>query len=89
MDQSPRPQEVKQGIERMDFPGAIQQVINGKKITRDEWKNPNIYGFLNGQFLTIRKVDGENYQWIINDGDLLAQDWFVVTPIEQEKNELG
>jgi type IV secretory pathway TrbF-like protein len=94
VSQSPSPQEVAAAITLMDFPQAIREVINGKKITRDAWKNPLIYGFLNGDILSLHKEDDKNYQWIVNDGDLLAEDWFVIVPatplnIEKEQNELG
>jgi len=80
--QSPKPGEVGQFL--MDFPNAIKEVINGKKITRRDWKNPNVYGFLNGGFLTLHKDDGKNYQWLINDGDLLGDDWFTLIEKEQK-----
>ena len=94
MAQSPRPQEVERAIAMMSFPDAIKEVINGKKITRSEWKNPTIYGFLNGDVLSLHKEDGKNYQWIINDGDVLAEDWFIIFPVvpvevmEKEAHEL-
>ena len=62
----------------LNFSKAIQEVINGKKITRVEWNNAGIYGFLNGNVLSLHKLDNKNYQWIINDGDLLANDWMVI-----------
>lgn len=60
----------------MNFPQAIKIVINGHKITRAEW-NADIYGFLNGGILSLHKEDDKNYQWIVNDGDLMAEDWEV------------
>jgi len=93
VSQSPSPQQVAEAIKLMDFPQAIREVINGKKITRSAWVNPQIYGFLNGDVLSLHKEDNKNYQWIVNDGDLLAEDWFVVAPVsplnlEKEQDEL-
>ena len=62
----------------VDFPKAIAEVIKGKKITRLEWGNKKEYGFLNADILSLHKSDGKNYQWIVNDGDLLAKDWVVI-----------
>lgn len=62
----------------LDFPEAIREVINGKKITRIEWNDMGTYCFLNKDILAIHKADGKNYQWVINDGDLLAKDWIIV-----------
>lgn len=68
----------------MDFPEAIEVVIQGGKITREAWKNKDIYGFLNGDKLSIHKPDDGvsnkyiNFQWVVNDGDLMATDWIKV-----------
>lgn len=59
------------------FSEAIKEVTNGKKIARLEW-DTNVYGFLNRDILSLHKADGKNYQWVINDGDLLAKDWVVL-----------
>jgi hypothetical protein len=82
ISQSPKPQEVApvvvEGETVMSFPEAMKQVIDGKKITRVEWKNKEIYCLINGEFLSIHKEDGKNYQWIVNDGDMLSTDWVVI-----------
>lgn len=62
-------------IKEMDFPDAMRCLINGQKIRRLEWGNPEYYCFLNQGFLAIHKPDSMNYQWIINDGDLMGEDW--------------
>jgi hypothetical protein len=63
---------------QLSFPQAIEAVIIGKKIHKLEWKDRGIYGFLNNQILSLHKEDGKNYQWILNDGDLLGDDWIVL-----------
>ena len=77
-NQSPSPKVV--AINTMDFPSAIQEIIQGKKITKLEWGNKKVYGFLNPNtnFLSLHKEDGKDYQWIISDGDLLGNDWIVI-----------
>lgn len=59
----------------LTFPEAIKVVMNGGKITRKEWENKEIYGYLYNSFLSLHKADGLNYQWIVNDGDLMGTDW--------------
>lgn len=79
---SPIPQKsqaIKIQPNTMSFPDALKEVIKGKKITRLEWQDQQInhYGFLNEQWLSLHKEDGKNYKWIINDGDLLSEDWII------------
>ncbi len=74
---SPTPVKVV-SAETFNFPTAIQKIIEGERVTKREWGNPEIYGFLNGEYLSLHKADGRNYQWIIRDGDLLGEDWYMV-----------
>ena len=62
----------------MDFPSAIKEVIGGKKITRVEWGDKNIYGFLNETVLSIHMLDGNNHKWIVSEGDLISEDWIIL-----------
>ena len=62
----------------MDFPDALRQVKLGKKITKLEWGDKDIYGFMNDNILSLHKTDGVNYKWIINDGDLMGEDWITI-----------
>lgn len=77
---SPTPKKINEPTQSgaMTFPEAIKEVIGGKKIHKLEWEDKEFYGFLNGQFLSLHKPDGKNYQWIVNDGDLFGNDWIVI-----------
>ena len=76
---SPVPQTNKVEVTNlMSFPEAIGEVIKMKKITRKEWNDTGYYGFLNGDILSLHKPDGVNYQWVINDGDLMGTDWYTI-----------
>lgn len=77
---SPLPHEVKKAtvLTGVDFPTIMKDIIAGKKITRMEWANIEYYGFVNEGILSLHKLDGKNYQWIINDGDLNGIDWVVI-----------
>lgn len=63
-------------IPTFDFPEAIRQIIAGRKVSRVEWANQD-YGFLNNDLLSISR-NGNFHSWIVNDGDMLANDWMVV-----------
>ena len=75
--QSPVPKEVKVQV-NFSFPDAVKAIADGKKVTRVEWDNDKIFGFLNGEFISLQKEDGINYQWIIAKGDLEASDWIII-----------
>lgn len=62
----------------MSFFSALREVTKGRKITRDEWGNPEIYGILKDGLLQLyggQAGDGRFHTWTISDGDLLGEDW--------------
>lgn len=59
----------------LSFSQAIQEIINGNKVTRVEWSNTD-YGFLKDGWLSIHR-NGEDFVWKVSDGDLLANDWIL------------
>lgn len=59
----------------MKFPEAMAKVIAGAKVTKVEWKDKGFYVFLNGEWLSIHKPDGTNWQWTISSGDLFGEDY--------------
>ncbi|MBP9819395.1 DUF2829 domain-containing protein [Candidatus Woesebacteria bacterium] len=70
----------------MDFYEALAQLPLGWKITRAEWGNESIYGFLDMSFVKLHKEDGSVHNWIISEGDMAATDWYMVveTMIDEE-----
>ena len=64
--------------EYIDFPEAITALTIGRKITKKEWGDENIYGLLKDGVVTLHKADGKFYQWMISDGDLTGTDWYVI-----------
>jgi len=84
MNHSPIPKtspvvEERKIIKEMTFPEAMQKVIEGKKVSRLEWKDEGCYGFLNGRYLSIHYSNKpDNFQWIVSDGDMLGTDWIIV-----------
>ena len=62
----------------MDFSTAIKEVVAGKKITKLEWANSNIYGVLKDDILMLYKEDGKFYQWILSLSDIVGDDYIIV-----------
>lgn len=61
----------------LNFYDALREVTKGRYITKVEWKNNAIYGFLDG-VLQIHTETGRDDNWLISDGDLLGEDWMVL-----------
>jgi len=72
---TPLPRKEGQSI-TMDFPDAIREIMNGKKVTRISWGNDD-YGVLKDGWLTIY-TKGAFHTWSVSDGDMEGQDWIVV-----------
>ena len=60
---------------------ALDKVTEGKRISKKEWDDRRSYGLLKDSLLQLHKA-GEaeevTHPWILNDGDLLGWDWFVL-----------
>lgn len=69
----------------LNFPTAIQAMIDGKIITKMEWNNPFIICFL-GKYLKIR-LDGIDRDWTVSDGDMAGHDWIVLDPYPPDPEE--
>ena len=61
----------------LDFYEALKYINVGKRITRKEWNNQEIYGFLQDNVLKIRQADKTD-NWIISVGDLTGEDWQII-----------
>lgn len=82
MDASPVPVKTPtknaENIEGMSFPDALKHVIEGRRITKEEWSDPRIYLELKGEHFIIHKANGSESSIILRDGDLLGTDWKIV-----------
>lgn len=81
MQASPLPKEaeVVEGIKvevGMDFPSAMREVIDGKKVTRTEWEDEGSYGELKDGFLMIKNKG--MHQWIVSEADMTSLDWIII-----------
>ena len=61
-----------------DFYNALKQVAGGKMIQRLSWNAPEVFGFMVNENLSLHKEDGSIYNWIVNLGDMVADDWVVI-----------
>ena len=73
-EMSPTPRK----IVEMDFPDALREVIAGKKITKLEWCNKEVYGVLENEVLVLYKDDGKKYQWVLSEGDVKGEDFVII-----------
>ena len=66
---------------QLDFFEALKMVADGKKMTRVEWNDKQLYGYLKDGFLQLDK-NGEKddvfHVWAIKDGDLYGEDWIIL-----------
>jgi len=62
----------------MDFYDVLKKVSIGKRVTKLEWNDENIYGFLKDGLLKLHFADGTIKDWIISEGDMLGEDWVIV-----------
>jgi hypothetical protein len=60
----------------LSFLSALEYAIKGKRITKEEWHDYNIYCTMVNGLLSIVKY-GEVHQWIISEGDTVGNDWVI------------
>jgi len=53
----------------------MKYVIEGKKVTKLEWNDPEIVVYLDGR-LRLKDKDGI-HDLIVSDGDMLGLDWVI------------
>lgn len=73
------PVKKKEEKEFFGFTTAITKIMEGKRVTRLQWNDVRWYCQLNDGLLSIHKSGEASEQfraWIINDGDILANDWY-------------
>ena len=71
-------EEVEEAVVEMDFPQAIRKITKGEKVTKLDWKDKKVYGYINDGFLTLHK-GGKDYSWTISYGDLLGKDFALIS----------
>ena len=61
----------------MIFTDALNEICNGKKVTREDWGSKKEYCLIQDDHLRIH-TKGKFHDWILSYGDLLAEDWKVI-----------
>lgn len=62
----------------LDFHQALKEIMAGKSITKKEWNDKNVHGLMKDGRLTLHKADGKYYDWLVTDGDLYGDDFYVL-----------
>jgi hypothetical protein len=61
----------------VDFYAALKAVSLGKRVTKLDWDNPNIYMLMNEEHLRIMLEDGY-HDLIVSSADMDGKDWTVL-----------
>lgn len=67
--------------EKMGFQEALLAIVAGKRISKREWADIRRYGVLKDGFLMYHKAgesDETLHFWLVNDGDILGTDYFIL-----------
>jgi hypothetical protein len=62
----------------MDFPSAMKEVIQGRKVRRIEWESEEVFVFLHDKYLSIQYPGKSPSPLLVSDGDLMGEDWIVL-----------
>lgn len=62
---------------KIDFFEAMKCIAEGKRVTKQEWDNENIYCVMHNGLIMIHKETGY-HGWLISDGDMSGNDWYVL-----------
>ncbi len=62
----------------LDFPAALQVLLDGKRVRRSVWPNDGTYLAMASYRLMIRLADGQLHPLVVSRGDILGRDWRIV-----------
>lgn len=62
---------------QLTFLQAMERLMSGAKIRRQEWSDKEEYCLLKNDFLMIHRGDAF-HGWIVSEGDMLAIDWVII-----------
>jgi hypothetical protein len=72
---SPRPSKT-----TLTFIEALQEIQNGRLVTKLQWDNDRFFCGLQGDRLQLHKPDGVWSDWVITTGDMNGDDWVIYDP---------
>jgi hypothetical protein len=65
----------------MTFTDVLEPLLEGKHITKEEWKDKRHYALLRDYILQIHKAGEDKdttHPWILSEEDLAGEDWIVL-----------
>lgn len=62
----------------ISFLECIQVLLDGGSVSKKEWGSREFFGKIEDGRLRLHKPDGQLHDWILSDGDLAGQDYFVI-----------
>lgn len=66
-------------VRRLNFGSAMNEVLNGKKVRRLDWKDEGVYLVIKDERLLIFKTDDGSFDTlIVSAGDIAGTDWVVI-----------
>lgn len=61
------------------FLEALEAVIDGRRATKIEWNNPDVYMHVKGEFLMIHTPTGDDHAFMLRTPDLTGRDWVILS----------
>lgn len=74
---SPSINTIQPEIKSLDFYQALKEIMNGKRITKEEWENTGEYGILLNEYLCIHRED-KDHRWVLSLADIEGLDYQVL-----------
>lgn len=68
----------------MAFPEAIRAIIDGNRVTKAEWDNEEVYGYMTvgGDGKLCIHNEGESateyHPWNVSHADMVGEDWYIL-----------
>jgi len=75
--ESPLPKKEIKVEPKLGFFTALNSLLEGAKITREEWESKEVYCYMLDKVVCLHKEDGD-HSWIISEQDMKADDWVIV-----------
>lgn len=73
---SPVPSSEKK-VKLLTFLEAMEAILNGQKVRRQEWAEESEHCLMHDQWLCIHRND-KFHGWTVSEGDVMAKDWVIV-----------
>lgn len=68
-------------LKDFSFSRALDAILEGDRVSREEWGDTRHYGLMKDGILVIHKA-GEKadllHPWILNEADITSDDWIII-----------